>query len=136
MRDRPTGLEREPYTALNQLLGILPGSWHLGRLSSPEDRSSSFRGLRETQASSFVGDGGRVLWASGQELEGGFGFGVVRQLFERAVRRMPRDDRGGLIGGAAALAGVVVGQDSPGAGRGWFPDSPFPVVHGLYWLTA
>ena len=82
------------------------------------------------------GDGGRVLWASGQELEREFAFGVARQLFERAVKDMPADERGRLLGGAAALAGVVLGQDRSRGGAAGFPDSSFPIVHGLYWLTA
>jgi DNA-binding CsgD family transcriptional regulator len=69
-------------------------------------------------------------------LEREFGFGVVRQLFERLVGDAPARDRGRLLGGAAALAAVVVGEDRPGGGRGRVPDSPFPVVDGLYWLTA
>jgi hypothetical protein len=48
MRDRPAGLERQPDTALDQLLGILPCSWHRRRFSCPEDRSSSNQNLRET----------------------------------------------------------------------------------------
>ena len=82
------------------------------------------------------GDEGRVLWASGQELEREFAFGVARQLFERAVKDMAPDDRDRLLGGAAALAGVVLGEDRSRGGAAGFPDSPFPVVHGLYWLTA
>jgi hypothetical protein len=31
--DRATGLDRQPHTALDQLIGILPWSWHLRRFS-------------------------------------------------------------------------------------------------------
>jgi DNA-binding CsgD family transcriptional regulator len=81
-------------------------------------------------------DGERVVWASGQELEREFAFGVVRQLFERVVRDTPREERGRLFSGAATLAGVVLAEDSPPGGQRRVPDSPFPVVHGLYWFTA
>ena len=81
-------------------------------------------------------DGRRVLWASGQELEREFAFGVVRQLLERVVRDTPRDERRRLLSGAAALASVVLGENPPRAQQGQYPDSPFPVVHGLFWLTA
>jgi DNA-binding CsgD family transcriptional regulator len=81
-------------------------------------------------------DGVRVLWGCGQELEHGFGFGVVRQLFERVLSNAPPDDRGRLLAGPAALASVAVGVE-PAADRGTAaPDSPFPIVHALYWLTT
>jgi DNA-binding CsgD family transcriptional regulator len=77
-----------------------------------------------------------VLWAGGQELEGGFAFGVVRQLFERVLRDASPDERRRLLAGPAALASVAVGVESARGAGGGSPDSPFPVVHGLYWLTA
>ena len=81
-------------------------------------------------------DGVRVLWGCGQELERGFGFGVVRQLFERVVSEAPPDDRGRLLAGPAALASAAVGVE-PAADRGGHaPDSPFPIVHALYLLTT
>src|ERR1700730_10273531 len=53
-------LEHQPDPAFDQLLGVLPKSWHLRRVSSPEDGSSSIRSLRETRpgsgASSFQPD--------------------------------------------------------------------------------
>jgi DNA-binding NarL/FixJ family response regulator len=81
-------------------------------------------------------DGVRVLWGCGQELERGFGFGVVRQLFERVVSAASRDERGRLLAGPAALASVAVGVERAAGRGGPAPDSPFPVVHALYWLTA
>jgi hypothetical protein len=33
MPDRPAGLDRQPDTAINQLLGVLPSSWHRWRFS-------------------------------------------------------------------------------------------------------
>src|SRR6202142_251173 len=52
MRDRPPGLQHEPHTAVDQLLGVLPWTWHRRRISSPEDRTPSFQSLRQIQASS------------------------------------------------------------------------------------
>jgi hypothetical protein len=40
----------------------------------------------------------RVLWASGQELERDFSFGVVRQLFEKLLRSGSEQDRKGKAG--------------------------------------
>ena len=68
-----------------------------------------------------------VLHASGSELEHEFGFGVVRQLLERAAD--------GRLEGAAALAAPALGLPAPDV-----PDSPadarFAALHGLYWLVA
>ena len=49
--------------------------------------------------------GWRTLRAQGSELEVGFSFGVVRQLFERDLASMTEADRGRAFVGPAALAG-------------------------------
>lgn len=72
-----------------------------------------------------------VLSARGSQLERAFGFGLVRQLFERCVNDPSRRDA--LLEGAAAAAGGVFGQVTP-HDRGH--DIGFAVLHGLYWLTA
>jgi len=59
--------------------------------------------------------GMRVLSASGSELEHEFGFGVVRQLFERGAELEPQ-----LAGGEGA-------SDA---------DARFAALHNLYWLVA
>jgi DNA-binding CsgD family transcriptional regulator len=74
--------------------------------------------------------GVRVLNARGSELEREFPFGVVRQLFEPALREAP--NRTELFAGAAAIAGSVFG--APGEELGG-NDASFAVLHGLYWLT-
>jgi DNA-binding SARP family transcriptional activator/DNA-binding CsgD family transcriptional regulator len=74
----------------------------------------------------------RVLRGRGTELEQGFGFGVVHQLFGPVVNAADDDTRRSLFEGAAAKASALLGQ--PGA-----PESPtgdFATMHGLYWLTA
>jgi DNA-binding CsgD family transcriptional regulator len=77
-----------------------------------------------------------VLWAGGQEFEGEFALGVVRQLFEWVLRDASPDERRRLLAGPAAPASVAVGVTSGQGVGGWSSDSPFPVLHGLYWLTA
>ena len=92
--------------------------------------------LLETARARAIADGVRVLWGCGHELERGFGFGVVRQLFERAVSEAPPGDRARLLAGPAALASVTVGVEPAADRSGRAPDSPLPIVHALYWLTT
>ena len=75
--------------------------------------------------------GDRVVCAGGSELEAGFAFGVVRQLFERAVAEAGPDALAGPAHAAAALLGG--GDESPGTAAS---DTSFAVLHGLYWVTA
>ena len=80
-------------------------------------------------------EGLTVLSACGSELEQEFGFGAVRQLFEPVVARADERRRGALFEGAARLAAPAFGLESETPlveGQ----DARFPVVHGLYWLTA
>ncbi|HEX5293426.1 MAG TPA: LuxR family transcriptional regulator, partial [Streptosporangiaceae bacterium] len=73
--------------------------------------------------------GWRVLRGTGSELETGFAFGVVRQLFERELAAAePAQRAQWLAGPAAAVRGLLGAPDTA-------PD-PFAVVHGLYWLTV
>jgi DNA-binding CsgD family transcriptional regulator len=73
--------------------------------------------------------GWRVLRCTGSELETGFAFGVVRQLFERELAAAePARRTQWLAGPAAAVRGLLGSPDAA-------PD-PFAVVHGLYWLTV
>ena len=75
-----------------------------------------------------------VLSARASELERGLPFGVVRSLFEAAVRRAPATEQERLLADAAAMAAPVLGL------RPLDADSPdglgFSGLHGLYWLTA
>jgi DNA-binding CsgD family transcriptional regulator len=66
-----------------------------------------------------------VFAGRGTELESGFAFGLVRQLFEPAVRRAPA----GLFEGAAGLAAPVFGMSDGAPAEG-------QLFHGLYWLAA
>jgi DNA-binding CsgD family transcriptional regulator len=90
-----------------------------------------------TQASHF---GLRVLAARATELERGFPFGVVRQLFERALLEADAGERDRWLAGAAALAADVLTAAptvsaalAPGPPAG---DSGYAWQHGLYWLAS
>jgi DNA-binding CsgD family transcriptional regulator len=77
--------------------------------------------------------GWEVLRARGSELEAGFAFGVVRQLFERRLAALDVDEQGELLRGpAAAVRRLLLGElgDVPA------DDTSFAVLHGLYWLVA
>ena len=93
--------------------------------------------------------GHEVLRARGSELESGFAFGVVRQLFERRLAGADPGEREALLAGPAAavrplLAGAVAAPvagevAAPLAGGVAAPlagDSSFAVLHGLYWLVV
>jgi len=73
-----------------------------------------------------------ALRARASELESGFPFGVVRQLFEPALARI--DDAEALFAGAAGLARHIVDAGAPltndRVGDG------FAGLHGLYWLSV
>ena len=73
----------------------------------------------------------RVCRARGSELEGDFAFGVVRQLLEPEIVALAPEDQTALFEGAAGLARSVFGLQSE-----QLPESPFAVLHGLYWVLA
>ena len=74
-----------------------------------------------------------VLRARGSELEAGFAFGVVRQLFERRLASAEQSERNALLAGSAsAVRSLLLGEfEEPSAF-----DTSFAVLHGLYWLTV
>ena len=77
--------------------------------------------------------GVEVLRARGSELEEGFAFGVVRQLFERRVMKMETRERESLFAGpAAAVRPLLYGHAEEVSTN----DVSFAVLHGLYWLAA
>jgi DNA-binding CsgD family transcriptional regulator len=77
--------------------------------------------------------GHEVVRARGSELESGFAFGVVRQLFERRLAGAAEDERAALLAGPAAAARPLLSGEisAPPAGG-----SSFAVLHGLYWLVV
>ena len=74
-----------------------------------------------------------VAIARGSELERGFAFGVVRQLFEPVLRLCSPAQKSQLLTGEARLAGGVLGVGIGGSARGG--GGLLDVLHGLYWLT-
>ena len=74
-----------------------------------------------------------VLRARGSELEAGFAFGLVRQLFERCCAEASRGHRAALFRGPARAARALLTREQPAGAR---PDVSFAVVHGLYWFAA
>ena len=80
--------------------------------------------------------GYRVLSARATELEQGFPFGVVRQLFERLVSDAGDDERARWLTGAAALAAdLLTGAPAPPPGPAT-GDAGYAWQHGLYWLAS
>jgi predicted ATPase len=75
----------------------------------------------------------RVLAARGGELERGFAFGTIRQLFEKLLTSADSEERDRLLGGAAEAAATIVAR-SPGASDR--VPSTFAVLHAIYWLSA
>ncbi len=74
-----------------------------------------------------------VLRARGSELEAGFAFGVVRQLFERRLARAGDSERDELLAGqAGAVRPLLLGEFVDTSAH----DISFAVLHGLYWLTV
>jgi DNA-binding CsgD family transcriptional regulator len=73
-----------------------------------------------------------VLRARGSDLEGGFPFGIARQLFERRCAHASAPERDGLLAGPARPVVTLFECDDSGGGE---QDTGFAVLHGLYWLT-
>jgi DNA-binding CsgD family transcriptional regulator len=75
-----------------------------------------------------------VLAAVAGEFERELGFGVVRQLFERALQGVSARERHALLAGAAGLARPLL---LPSTGSGSTAAlEPAALMHGLYWLAA
>lgn len=73
-----------------------------------------------------------VLRSRASELERGFAYGVVRQLFEPVLRAADEQRRGGLLAGAAEPSGAILDPGKTKAATA----ADFGVLNGLYWLTA
>jgi DNA-binding CsgD family transcriptional regulator len=84
--------------------------------------------------------GVRVLAARATDLEQGFPFGVMRQLFERPLLEAESHERDRWLAGAASLATeVLTGALSIESGRARGPsigDTSYAWQHGLYWLAS
>ena len=75
-----------------------------------------------------------VLRASGFELERGYPFGVVRQLFEPVVFDLDEPGRRELFAGAASLAEGLVGPQAEPSHE--LADPGFGLLHSLYWMVV
>jgi DNA-binding CsgD family transcriptional regulator len=79
----------------------------------------------------------RVFHARATQLEQGFPFGVVRQLFERALLEAGPEERDRWLAGAAALAAdLLTGAATAPAGAAEGSDPSYAWQHGLYWLAV
>jgi DNA-binding CsgD family transcriptional regulator len=140
-REREVAAIRELLDGRGRLL-LLEGRAGIGKTS-----------LIEVACSRAAELGFEVLRARGSELESGFAFGVVRQLFERRLAGAGPGQRAALLAGPAAavrplLAGELAAQSTgqstgqptgqPTAQPTGQPagDSSFAVLHGLYWLVV
>lgn len=96
--------------------------------------------LLDETAARAVQRGARVLRARGATLEREYGFGIVRQLFERALLQADEHERATLLAGAAAMAASAVGvaphASQLHASQPTGGDAAFGVQHGLYWLAC
>lgn len=90
--------------------------------------------LRATQTQA-RNEGLRLLHARGSELEAGFPFGVVRQLFEPLLHTASPAERERWLAGAAGLAGAMF-DPAPPPTTAVGDDGVYQRLHGLYWLTA
>jgi DNA-binding CsgD family transcriptional regulator len=80
--------------------------------------------------------GMRVLAGRGGELEGGFSFGVARQLFEPLLAEAGTAERDALLAGAARLGLIALEGRAGAAAPTEESEPPFAVMHGLYWLAV
>jgi hypothetical protein len=111
--DRTPGLKRETDTALDQLLGILPGSGH--ELAVPCSRTeSSFQSLRETQGSSIAAAPAAIQAAAPA---------AIQAASAAAVKRWRAEEHGALATKAHAPRvpdlGALVTEIGAVAGRVW-----------------
>src|SRR6516165_12331276 len=133
---RPALLEREPeVSAIRELVrsacggtgGLLVVEGGLG--------TGKTRLLAEARAAAEA-SGLEVVAARGGELEQGFAFGIVRQLFEPLLARASSADRTDLMAGAAALVRPLFEEPQFAPGPEGPAGAPFAMLHGLYWLLA
>lgn len=80
----------------------------------------------------------RTLTARSAELEQGFTFGVVRQLFQPALTSLSEGERATVLSGASEPAGVLLtaAGDTTVAPHWGSPDNAMTYLNGLYWLTS
>jgi DNA-binding CsgD family transcriptional regulator/tetratricopeptide (TPR) repeat protein len=126
-------IEREAeLVAIEALISVAPrGGWLLAIEGPPGIGKTSLVAETKRRAQEA---GMQVLGARGSEFERAFSYGVVRQLFEPLLARMPEEERAELLAGAAALATPLF-EPAQLAGEP-ARDVSLASLHGLYWLTA
>lgn len=77
--------------------------------------------------------GGMRTYARATELETAYGFGVVRQLLEPALRALSPEEQQVVLSSAAAPAAQVLGLGGPAAPP---PEPGFATLHALHWLAV
>jgi len=80
--------------------------------------------------------GMRVVAARCRELESGFSFGVVRQLFEPLLNAAGHAEKEVLMAGAARRAAIALDAVQGDLAALSGNDPSFAVIHGLYWLAV
>jgi DNA-binding CsgD family transcriptional regulator/tetratricopeptide (TPR) repeat protein len=126
-------LERDTELAtIAAVIGATPDSDRLLAIEGPPGIGKTSL-VVETRARAQEA-GMQLLGARGSELERAFAYGVVRQLFEPFLARLPAEDRRELLAGAAALAEPVFDPAQLAAESA--AGAPLATLHGLYWLTA
>ncbi len=82
----------------------------------------------------------RVLACRGSELEQELPFGLVRQLFEPALREASEAERAELLAGAAAPAGAILDAGDLSGRPGGFGEpllgASFAALYALFWLAS
>jgi DNA-binding CsgD family transcriptional regulator/tetratricopeptide (TPR) repeat protein len=126
-------LERDAeLAAIDAVIGASPGGEQLLAIEGPPGIGKTSLVVVTRRRAREAGI--EVLSARGSELERAFAFGVVRQLFEPFLARLPAEERAELFTGAAALAAPVFDPSQLAAPSA--ADAPLAALHGLYWLTA
>ena len=141
-RERTASLvERdEAISAIDEMLAsACAGEGSVAVIEAPAGLGKT--ALIDTARGRAASAGLRVVAAHGAELERDFAFGIVRQLFERAVAGAAADERRRLLTGPAALATAVLGieheREPPGElAAATFTQGAAATTHGLYWLVA
>jgi predicted ATPase len=84
--------------------------------------------------------GMHVLTSRGSKLERELPFGLVRQLFEPALREASESERAEVLAGAAAPARAIVDagdlSERPGSFGEPLLGASFAALYALYWLTS
>ena len=133
---RPALLEREPeVSAIRELVRSARGGTGGLLVAEGSAGMGKTRLLGEARAAAET-SGLEVVAARGGELEQGFAFGIVRQLFEPLLARASGADRSDLMTGAAALAQPLFDESQFAPGPEGPADASFAMLHGLYWLLA